>query len=361
MTSAAPPLHAHTVPDPVAALQQRWHAATRRRSLLQGTDRDMAQALVGRVFRPHRLEPARAGTGLNMEMQHLDTGLLGLVGLRYGTDVDITPGPLERFYLLQVPLHGRADIECGEHAFTSDTRCASLLSPAPDLRMHWTADNEQLCLRIDAETVERFMGAWTGQPVRRLPTFQPQVWLHQQPRLLDLLHQFVYLGEAGATLGAAQVLPLSAVQLEYQLLVALFTGQPHDGLEALQAHSPPVAPRSVRLIEDHVVAHCDQPLTPETLAQLAGVSVRSLFLGFHRYRGISPMRFLRQVRMQRVRQDLLAADAGTRVADIALKWGFTHQGRFSLAYQSCYGESPRDTLRTATQAHAVRSPSTRAG
>ncbi len=346
---------------PIADLQRSWHGATRRRSLLQGTDRDVAQALVGRVFRPHRLEPAHGGANLAIELEHLDTGLLGLVGLRYGADVDIIPGPLERFYLLQLPMQGRAGIESGEHLFTSDARCASLLSPAPDLRMHWGADNEQLCLRIDAETVERFISAWTGEPVRRLPTFQPQVLLDRQPRLLDLMQQLIHLGEAAGGPNTAQALPLSAVQLEYQLLVNLFTSQPHDVLDALQAHCPPVAPRCVRLIEDHVVAHCDQPLTPETLAQLAGVSVRSLFLGFHRYRGISPMRFLRQVRMQRARQDLLAADAGTRVADVALKWGFTHQGRFSLAYQSCYGESPRDTLRTASQAHAARTRPTRWG
>ena len=36
---------------------------------------------------------------------------------------------------------------------------------------------------------------------------------------------------------------------------------------------------------------------------------------------------------------------GFTVADVAMRWGLMHTGRFAAAYRSTYGESPSETLR----------------
>jgi AraC-like DNA-binding protein len=53
------------------------------------------------------------------------------------------------------------------------------------------------------------------------------------------------------------------------------------------------------------------------------------------------MRYLRQVRLDRAREDL-AQDHGS-VADIAYYWGFTNLGLFARAYRDRYGEFPAET------------------
>jgi len=45
-----------------------------------------------------------------------------------------------------------------------------------------------------------------------------------------------------------------------------------------------------------------------------------------------------------VRQTLVHADAEETVTAIALKWGFSHIGRFSIAYRERFGESPSQTV-----------------
>ncbi|HKX44707.1 MAG TPA: AraC family transcriptional regulator, partial [Burkholderiaceae bacterium] len=115
-------------------LAQAWQRSAQRRVLFDTAERDDAQAVVGRVFRPHRLEPVRAAR-LHAGMRHLGTGLLGVSELHYGDTVEILPGPLESFYLLQLPLAGQAQIETAGQAFVSDIGCASLVSPCADLRM----------------------------------------------------------------------------------------------------------------------------------------------------------------------------------------------------------------------------------
>jgi AraC-like DNA-binding protein len=322
------------------SLAQAWQRSALRRPLFDTSDRDCARDMVGRVFRPHRLEPGRDGR-LRASMEHMGTGLLGMSELHYGDTVEILPGPLESFYLLQIPVAGTAHIETAGRAFVSGTARASLVSPAPDLRMRWLAGNAQLCVRIEAEALRRFVAAWSGKPCNRLPVFEPQLALDAHPMLVDVLLSLIEAADAPG--GGCPVLP--SVQLQHRLLAVLLGGVPHDAQEQLEGACPPVTPRCVRMVEDYLVAHCDQPLTPEALALVAGVSVRSLYLGFQRYRGVSPMRLLHEVRLRRAHEDLLQAPPGTRVTAVALRWGLGHLGRFSQEYREAFGESPSDTLR----------------
>jgi transcriptional regulator GlxA family with amidase domain len=137
---------------------------------------------------------------------------------------------------------------------------------------------------------------------------------------------------------------LSLAQLQHRLLATLLAAQPHSARELLDANAAPLAPRHVREIEDFLVAHPQAEVTPEALAERAGVSVRSLFLGFQKHRGVSPMKLLRELRLHRVRDELLLAAPGTTVTDVALHWGFFHLGRFSTEYRSAFGEPPSRTL-----------------
>ena len=63
------------------------------------------------------------------------------------------------------------------------------------------------------------------------------------------------------------------------------------------------------------------------------------------HHGTSPTAYIRHVRLDRARQDLLAAAPGdVLVSDVARRWGFANLGRFSAAYAERFGEYPRDTL-----------------
>ena len=47
---------------------------------------------------------------------------------------------------------------------------------------------------------------------------------------------------------------------------------------------------------------------------------------------------------------------GTRVSEVATRWGFSQLGYFSVDYRKLFGESPRDTLRTALDGLRSHSP-----
>jgi AraC-like DNA-binding protein len=108
-------------------------------------------------------------------------------------------------------------------------------------------------------------------------------------------------------------------------------------------------PATMRFAQEWMVANARRPITITDVSLAAGVAVRSLQASFRRYTGSTPMHFLRQVRLHRVRAELAAADPGTTtVAQVALGWGVGHLGRFSGTYAAAFGEPPSATLRRRT-------------
>jgi AraC-like DNA-binding protein len=73
-------------------------------------------------------------------------------------------------------------------------------------------------------------------------------------------------------------------------------------------------------------------------------SGRTLFQYFRDFRGTSPMRYLRDARFEKVRDALKRAQSEEGVAELAMKWGFSHLGRFAVEYRKRFGESPSETL-----------------
>lgn len=91
-----------------------------------------------------------------------------------------------------------------------------------------------------------------------------------------------------------------------------------------------------------------EPYDAARLAAIAQVSLRTLQEAFRKYVGMSPMAYVTEVRLQRVRRQLRASTPGsTTVAAVAHQWGFAHLGRFARRYRERFGESPSQTLRAA--------------
>ena len=102
--------------------------------------------MVGRVMRPHQLGVVGAMQRLDARMHHQPLGDVSLNRLRYGAHVEIRPGPLEDFFLVQMPLSGSARISSGPQQVDSTPDVASVVSPDDDLAMRWSDDSDQFML-----------------------------------------------------------------------------------------------------------------------------------------------------------------------------------------------------------------------
>jgi transcriptional regulator GlxA family with amidase domain len=106
-------------------------------------------------------------------------------------------------------------------------------------------------------------------------------------------------------------------------------------------------PATMRRAMDFVDAHADQPISAADIAAAAGIGVRAVQLAFKQHLGVTPMTYVRQVRLERAHRDLQVADAhsGGTVKTIAARWGFAKPERFAALYRKSYGVLPSSTLR----------------
>lgn len=75
------------------------------------------------------------------------------------------------------------------------------------------------------------------------------------------------------------------------------------------------------------------------------MSLRALHAAFQEQLGTSPMAYVRLVRLNRVRAELLRSDPqDVRVTDIAMRFGFLHLSRFAQQYRDHFDELPSVTL-----------------
>ncbi|AOX60914.1 hypothetical protein BIZ42_01050 [Stenotrophomonas sp. LM091] len=101
----------------------------------------------------------------------------------------------------------------------------------------------------------------------------------------------------------------------------------------------------VRRPEDYLKAHLERPFDSRALALALGVGERQIERLFRDAYGHGPCHWHQLARLNRARTALLHADERGTVTDIALRFGFSHLGRFSILYRHVFGECPKDTLR----------------
>ena len=330
-------------PLPMGAAAEPFTGFTgdRRRLLFSSSDRWEVESLVAGVMRSHRLSVTGEHERLRARMHHAALGEVALSRLSYGASVQIDPDPLDAFFLIQMPLAGGAQIAYGAQRIESSPELASVLNPDDEIHMRWLAGNDQLMLRISRPLVERALVAQVGRELDEPLRFELGFRWRDSGPWLGLLS---YLSSCAAQAQELTQHRLVLAQIEQLAAAVLLASHRHNYSQAQPARNSAVLPRHVRKAQEYLQAHAHEPVQAEQLAAIAGVSMRSLYAGFKDFVGASPMQYLRELRLERARAELLGSDAAN-VAAVALRWGFAHLGRFSSEYRQRFGETPSQTLK----------------
>jgi AraC-like DNA-binding protein len=106
----------------------------------------------------------------------------------------------------------------------------------------------------------------------------------------------------------------------------------------------------VRAAVEYIDEHARMPITTSSLALHLDVSLRALQEAFQRDLQTTPNTYIRRVRLDRVRQELLVSDPTVvTVREVAAAWGFAHLGRFAQQYAVEFGETPTATLERSAE------------
>ena len=88
----------------------------------------------------------------------------------------------------------------------------------------------------------------------------------------------------------------------------------------------------------------DEPITVQQLCELLKVSRRTIQNSFQTMTGLTPVEYMRSIRLNLVRNFLRTTRPEEfTIRDAAQLWGFLHLGHFAHDYRCQFGESPSDT------------------
>ena len=87
------------------------------------------------------------------------------------------------------------------------------------------------------------------------------------------------------------------------------------------------------------------PITVASLCAEVSTSLSTLKRVFLAEFSVLPKTYIRSRCLSAVRDDLAKFSPGTRIADVANKWGFWHMGQFARDYRAMFGELPSTTLK----------------
>jgi AraC-like DNA-binding protein len=329
---------------PSSAMVIGGSALLPRQAVFRTRDLDQARAHMCSVLAENRLTHLPRQRPLDFRHREAKLGSIALNSLYWGAGVMVTAPIVPDFYLLQFTLAGECEVWQGTHHNVLPARSVAIINPGQGFTKAWMPKARQLMLRIDRRLVEREVRAWTGGdedggvefeklPVNDVTKIGTLV-LYVRMICDDLRKEVSDLRR-----------PLVANRLASGLVALLLTSMPNNKQRAIEAASQPAAPFFVRRVEQFIEEHARDTIMLADLTGIGGVSTRALQTSFRRFRNTTPMAYLRTIRLELARTELMSAGRqGSSVAAVANAFGLGHLGRFARDYHMRFGELPSHTL-----------------
>lgn len=306
-----------------------------------------AEALdsVTRVFFPHEVVVRNSDRHLDFNHCSASLGDITLNQIAYGADVDVLITQLQRtHFVFVVALTGEAVVEFDQQSRSFQSGDCVLMTPNVRYNFQMSRDHTHLAIGVPCT---RLLGS--GRPYQAV-------------------HNVIERAADAPHGGAANLMGF----IEY-LCAELHRGSPIFGLqEVVAAHESSflammravlfdretpgrqasVLPVFVRRAEQYIAQHLKDDIQLSDIVAASGVPARTLYHGFERFMGHSPMRWLRLRRLESARADMIASGGEVSVTALANQYWIGHGGRFANMYREIYGEPPSATLSRSRQAMA---------
>ena len=281
--------------------------------------------------------------------------------------IQMEQSPLEaRFQVREYP-----DILAAKEWYSTrmEIRCA----PPPGMIALLVSSPGDRCMEADGESMgDRAVHViWPGGLTHFL-TFRSDGGhiVHFDAAAFETTYRHLYPGAAPLPRNSAQIYPCTAEQVqELRICMDELVLEPStrfsteerasaiksmlldivisaDGWPSNGAHVTPATRQHVALLaRDYIESQYHEPVTMELLCAHTAGSARTLQRAFIEHFEVTPIEYLKLRRLNAAHRDLMQHhNGGSTIAEIAMKHGFSHLGRFSRDYRKLFHELPRETL-----------------
>lgn len=295
------------------------------------------------LFAVRALDTPDRGRTFDSVVNHCELTAIGLTFARYGAPITARVSQ-NNFFVQGFPISGQGEVRWNGHTVLVDHAAGGIVGgPGSDAGLSYDASFAHLIVKFPPAVLTRKLSALIGRPID--PPLQltggsdsNPTHLAGQRRLIRFLAEEIDHAEGSLP-------PVALAEIEQSIIVAYLMATEHNYSHWLRGTPLAAAPWQIRRAADYIEQNWDRPITIEALTHVSGTSARSLFHLFKRTYGVSPMIFVRKIRLQRAQSMLSNPTPETSVTTVGVLCGFSNMGHFARSYYDAFGERPSETLK----------------
>ncbi len=264
----------------------------------------------------------------------------------YDGEARIFVPDMSHIYLCEINLNGSSHVGQKKAETPFSAGQIYMINANRPHSKRWESDGHQMMIKIHQTDMEAAIERTTGMPMRDPVIFSnaPQNIAGKSATLAQMVDLFSKDIETDQSFFASR----SGGSAEELLIDLILEAIPNNYSHHLENPEPKIRPRHVRHAAEYIHTMAAEKISFDDLVTASGVSPRSLHAGFKKYYDVSPMAYLRNVRLDLARFELKQkSSASTSVTEVAMNCGFSHLSKFASAYKERFGELPSETLRNA--------------
>jgi AraC-like DNA-binding protein len=310
-------------------------------------DPDEAHQWLSCAYADHKVTLSGRTSAFRFSHSVADCDLFKVGVARHTMALQGTWEPLDDILLFSHLLTGRFTIR-SPHAEVA-AGPGDVFGYDPDARMQVEWDDIRMAqVRIKRSAMERLAAELLGDDRASLPIGFDLARPVSGSKALHWKRLMGYVTTDVAANPAVHGSPLVMRHVQRLVVAAALETFPNTTLSGTPGRAGHASPEAVRRAVEFIQEHAGSDVDLTAVAEAAHVGPRALQRAFRRALDVTPLGYLRSVRLDRAHEELRTADpaAGATVSGIATRWGFGHPGRFASDYRARFGRSPSETLRS---------------
>ena len=235
-------------------------------------------------------------------------------------------------------------------------KCIFVLRGGDEFMFHMPMAMDILSITFDRDTFENALthAPWASgidallrQPVVHVPQ---QRLADSRLRLQALFNAAISASNLGDAPGTEQL-------IEQEMLGELLRLISDPDCDRAQRHRSSSRSYIVEKCHQWTITDASNAPSVVDMCKRLKVSRRTVQNSFQSVTETNPVNYIRCIRLNGVRRELMAASAAElSIGDAAARWGFYHLSHFASEYQELFQELPSQTRRPATAVRSATSP-----
>jgi AraC-like DNA-binding protein len=331
--------------EETSAYHRSKHRAVMELERQVTADSVKTKELLTKAIGIHRIESLGRIKQHRFDIHHFSTGNVDLVEIQWDGAFELIQNPLATRYVIYLVLAGSLNQKIN----TYQTVCcspatATIVNSGETVESVASEAGAVLLISIDLNSIDSTLAKLLDRTLKQPVIFQPNIDLTRELGLS--LKKFVqFLWETADPDNSIDFSSLVLQKLEQAFLACAIEGLPSNYSEELRYQHDGALSCHVRKAQIFIESNLHEDLKLGDIVAAVGVCSRLLQKAFSHHCGCSPMRFLTEARLQRIRQELERSAHDTKIVDVMMDYGFTQGGKFAKEYQQLFGEKPSETLK----------------